>query len=178
MSVEIPPFEAAIRAGVAAIMTAHVIFTPIDDKYPATMSAPVLTGLLRERLKYDGVVFSDDMQMKAIADHYGFDDAVVRSANAGVDLFWVCHDHALQNRAIDALIEAVESGKLARERVEQSNRRLDKLFAQYVRPPRPGPPLDTLIGTAEHHAVAEEILARANSVASAGPQADPTEGWR
>lgn len=177
MSVEIPPFQAAIAAGVSSIMTAHVIFTPIDDKYPATMSEPVLTGLLRKRLYYDGVVFSDDMQMKAIADHYGFDDAIVRSVNAGVDCFWVCHSHELQNRAIDVLIKAVENGKVPRERVEQSNARLDRLFAAYAKPPV-NSALEEIIGAGEHRAVAEEIVRLSQIPAAVGPQHDPTEGWR
>jgi beta-N-acetylhexosaminidase len=111
--VELPPFQAAIAAGVASIMTAHVLFTQMDDQYPATLSETVLNGLLRKKLGYTGVVMSDDMQMKAIADHYGFDEAVVRGAAAGVDLFWVCHSAELQNRAIDCLIRAVERGDLS-----------------------------------------------------------------
>ncbi|HLL87868.1 MAG TPA: beta-N-acetylhexosaminidase, partial [Tepidisphaeraceae bacterium] len=85
--VELPPFRAAIDAGVASVMTAHVIFTPLDAKYPATMSRPALDGILRDDMRFDGVVVSDDLEMKAIAEHFGLEEAVVRGANAGVDLF-------------------------------------------------------------------------------------------
>src|SRR5437016_6790227 len=71
LRVELPPFEAAIHAGVASVMTAHVIYAPIDSANPGTMSAAILEGLLRKRLGFDGLVLSDDMQMKAIADHFG-----------------------------------------------------------------------------------------------------------
>src|SRR6188768_634478 len=98
-------------------MTAHVIFTALDAKYPGTLSEPVMNGLLRKKLGFDRVAMSDDMQMKAIADHYGFDDAIVRGARVGVDLFWVCHSAELQNRAIDVLVRAVESGELSQSRL-------------------------------------------------------------
>ena len=68
--VELAPFAAAIAAGIPALMTAHVIFEPLDPVYPATMSRAVLHGLLREKLGYDGLVVSDDLEMRAIADHY------------------------------------------------------------------------------------------------------------
>jgi len=171
--VELPPFQAAIAAGVASIMTAHVLFTQVDDKYPATLSHAVLDGLLRKRLKYEGVVMSDDMQMKAIADHYGFDEAIVRGAAAGVDLFWVCHSADLQNRAVDVLIKAVESGLLSRARLEQANRRLDLLFQHYVKPGRRGKLPDTL-GSPEHQSVVQQLLKRVDSAAALHHAHDPT----
>jgi beta-N-acetylhexosaminidase len=171
--VELPPFRAAIAAGVASIMTAHVIFTALDAKYPGTLSEPVMSGLLRKQLGFDRVVMSDDMQMKAIADHYGFDDAIVRGARVGVDLFWVCHSADLQNRAIDVLVRAVESGDLSRSRVEEANRRLDELFAQYVKPGRRGT-IGAGVGSDEHKAVVEQVLKRVD-LAAVGADHDPTE---
>jgi beta-N-acetylhexosaminidase len=173
MRVEMPPFEAAIGAGVASIMTAHVIFTPLDAKYPATLSEAVLDGLLRKKLEFDGVVMSDDMQMKAIADNYGFDEAIVRGARAGIDLFWVCHEHALQNRAIDVLIRAVERGELSRSMLECASARIDKLFARFVRPAMRGP-LPQWLGGPEHRAIVDEVLRRADADALR-PMHDPTE---
>ena len=171
--IELPPFEAAIKAGVASIMTAHVIFSALDDKYTGTLSEPVMNGLLRKQLGFGGVVMSDDMQMKAIADHYGFDDAIVRGAQVGVDLFWICHHADLQNRAIDVLVKAVESGQLSRSRIEESNRRLDVLFSQYVKPGRRGPIPDH-VGSSEHKAVVEQVLKRVD-LAAVGAHHDPTE---
>ncbi len=160
--IELPPFEAAIGAGVASVMTAHVIYRPIDPVYPGTMSETILRGLLRQRLGFDGLVMSDDMQMHAIADHFGFDDAIVRAAAAGVDLFWICHSVELQNRAIDVLIGAVERGELAKSRLEEASRRMDAVFAKYVQPPQREPDID-VIGCAEHRAIAQEIERRAGA---------------
>jgi beta-N-acetylhexosaminidase len=131
--VELVPFQAAIDAGVAAIMSSHVIFEPLDPQFPATLSPAVLDGILLQRMGFEGVVISDDMEMKAIADHFGFDDAIVRGVQAGIDLFLVCHSPASQSRAIDTLVRAVESGFIARDRLERSTRRLDALFDHFVR---------------------------------------------
>lgn len=130
--VELPPFNAAIHAKIPAIMAAHVVFEAIDPSAPATMSAPVIRGLLRERLGFDGVVISDDLEMKAIIDHFGIEEAVTRGAAAGIDLFSICHTPDLQHRAIDALSRAVENGDLSRESLWQSNRRFDALLARWV----------------------------------------------
>ncbi|HZA14015.1 MAG TPA: beta-N-acetylhexosaminidase, partial [Myxococcaceae bacterium] len=89
--VELFPFHAYARAGGASVMTAHVLFDAIDPEVPATLSAQVLDGLLRRELGFAGVLVSDDLEMKAITDHFGIAEAAVRGALAGVDLFLVCH---------------------------------------------------------------------------------------
>ena len=174
IEVELPPFQAAINAGVAAVMTAHVIYDPIDSVYPSTMSKTILGGILREQCGFNGLCVSDDMQMKAIADHYGFDEAIVRGATAGVDLFWICHSSELQNRAIDVLIKAAENGSLSRERLEQSADRLDFVMAKYVKPAARGVAKD-VIGAPEHHALAMKIEQLAG--AGAMEAEDPTEAF-
>lgn len=136
--IELPPFAAAIRAGVAAIMTAHVVFEAIDPGVPATMSRAVLTGLLRERLGFQGVIISDDLEMKAIANHFALRDVITRGIHAGVDLFLICHTPELQNTAIDIVIDGVERGDISREQIDSAGRRLDILFSKYVRPAQPG----------------------------------------
>jgi len=136
--VELPPFQAAIDAGVAAIMTTHVVFEALDPGVPATMSAAAIDGLLRGELGYDGVVISDDLEMAAIADLPAIagdlGEAAVRAVLAGVDLVLCCHRADRQHRVIDALAEAIASGRIAADRVAASHRRLDRLFARYVRP--------------------------------------------
>jgi beta-N-acetylhexosaminidase len=166
--IELPPFEAAIKAGVACVMTAHVIYPPIDN-LPATLSKPIIDGLLRQRLGFDGYVMSDDMEMKAIAEHFGFDEAIVMAVNAGVDLLWICHAPQLQNRAIEVLIHAVESGKVARERLEQASRRLGVVRSKFTKAPNVPPQLH-LIGSPEHRAIAARIEQRA-------AEEDPTEAF-
>ncbi|MGB7159041.1 MAG: beta-N-acetylhexosaminidase [Tepidisphaeraceae bacterium] len=173
LTVELRPFKEALRCGIAAIMSAHVIFAPIDNQYPATLSPLVLDGLLRKRLMYDGVIISDAMDMKAIADHFGFDDAIVRGARAGIDLFMLCHSHEQQYRAIEVLVKAIESGDLAKGRLEQAGERLDRLFAKYVKPPTRGP-LPAFIGSAEHRTVAQRVIELSDPAAQAMSH-DPTE---
>jgi beta-N-acetylhexosaminidase len=169
--IELPPFVAAIDAGVASVMSSHVIYGKVDPTYPGTLSSTILDGLLRRQLGFNGLVMSDDMQMKAIADHYGFDDAIIHGANAGIDLFWICHSVELQNRAIDVLIRAAEAGDLPRTRLEEASRRLDRVFAQYVKPARREADMSA-IGCDEHRAIAAEIERRAGSDVQ---DEDPTE---
>lgn len=109
--VELPPFAAAARAGVASVMTAHVLFEALDRRRPATLSPPVM-HLLRGELGYDGVVFSDDLEMKAVADHFTPEQRVRGSLEAGCDALLVCSKADLRDeclrlleRAPDALLE-------------------------------------------------------------------------
>ncbi|HET9952907.1 MAG TPA: beta-N-acetylhexosaminidase, partial [Polyangiaceae bacterium] len=118
--VELVPFRAAVSGGVASIMAAHVLFRALDAEYPASMSEPVIRGLLRERLGYSGLVVSDDLEMKAIVDHYGIDDAVVRGLCAGVDTFLICHSSERCERAIDAVVRAARNGEVPRARVQEA----------------------------------------------------------
>lgn len=170
-STELPPFQAAIDAKVASIMTAHVIFEPFDSHYPATMSRPTLDGILRDRMGFDGVVISDDLEMKAIADHFGLEEAVVRGILAGVDLFLVCHTPELQHLAIDYLVGAVERGDVPRARLEQAHARVQNLMARYVKPPQPGD-FREVVGSAAHRAVVDHIRSLAGREAGGR---DPTE---
>jgi beta-N-acetylhexosaminidase len=110
--VELPPFRAAIQAGVASVMTAHVLFPRLDPERPATLS-PEVMGLLREELGYDGLVFSDDIEMKAVADRFSIQERGLGALEAGVDAILVCSDADLRDqllasleRAPDALLEA------------------------------------------------------------------------
>ncbi|MBM4112153.1 MAG: beta-N-acetylhexosaminidase [Phycisphaerae bacterium] len=123
-SIELPPFRAAIDAGVASIMTAHVVFDAIDPGVPATLSAAAIDGLLRRELGFDGMVVSDDLDMKAIADRFEVGAAAVRSVAAGCDLLLCCRSAENRDRAIAALAEAIESGALPRSRVARSLERI------------------------------------------------------
>jgi beta-N-acetylhexosaminidase len=109
--VELAPFAAAAAAGVASMMTAHVVFEAVDRRRPATLS-PEVMAIVREELRYDGVVFSDDLEMKAVADHFGPEQLVHGALEAGVDALLVCSDAGLRDevlrrleRAPDALVE-------------------------------------------------------------------------
>ena len=100
--VEFPPFRAAVAAGVASMMTAHVLFPRLDRARPATL-APDVMNLLREELGYDGVVFSDDLEMKAVADHYQPEPLVRGCLEAGCDAVLVCSQRDLTNEVLRLL---------------------------------------------------------------------------
>lgn len=118
--VELPPFRAAIQAGVASIMTAHVVFQAVDPDVPATMSRRVLQDILRGELGFRGAIVSDDLEMKAIADRMDLGEAALRAVEAGVDLLLCCHEAARQERIVAALAEAIASGRLPEARVRES----------------------------------------------------------
>ncbi|HJL17042.1 MAG TPA: beta-N-acetylhexosaminidase [Sandaracinaceae bacterium LLY-WYZ-13_1] len=100
--VELVPFRAAVGT-VGSIMTAHIVFRALDPDRPATLSPAVVGGLLRERLRYDGLVVSDDLEMKAIADHFSTGAAAVEAIRAGCDLLLVCETAARVEEARAAL---------------------------------------------------------------------------
>jgi beta-N-acetylhexosaminidase len=129
--IELPPFKAAIEAGVAMVMTSHIVFRRLDAGLPATMSRRMVTELLREKLRFDGVVVSDDLEMKAITSHFGVDRAAVACVNAGVDWMLICHTPSVQQRSIDVLVRAVEEGEIPMARIDESNRRIDQLLELY-----------------------------------------------
>lgn len=156
--VELPPFAAAARQQVASIMTAHVLFDALDAQVPATMSRPVLEGILRRELGFDGVIISDDLEMKAIADHFGLEEALVGGALAGVDMFLVCHSPDVKNRAIDLLTSAVRRGVVPEASIAAANQRIDALMRRFV---RPAGGLGDAPGCAEHQRLIETILAAA-----------------
>ncbi len=163
--VELVPFRAFAQAGLASLMTAHVLFDALDSQVPATMSPRVLQGLLRQELGFDGVLVSDDLEMKAIAAHYSVEEAAVQGTLAGVDLFLVCHNADVQRSAIEALVRAVESGRVPRSRIEEAHRRLARLEARFTRGPEDRV---ATLGDTEHQALAAGL-------ASGVSGKDPTE---
>jgi beta-N-acetylhexosaminidase len=135
---ELVPFQAGIRAGCPSVMTAHILFPALDPELPATLSSPTLTGLLREKLGFEGVIVTDCLEMKAVADRWGVARAAVLAARAGADVLLICHTWARQKEAFDALKLAVQTGELPEARVEESVARIQKLKASLV----PAPALD------------------------------------
>ena len=130
-NVELVPFRAATKAGLASLMTAHVLFAPLDAEHPATLSEHFIEPILRTEMAYDGVVVSDDLEMKAVADHYGIEDAVVRSLNAGCDQILICSDTVRQAQAYEAIIHALEKGTIKKERIQEAGRRVQAMKDRY-----------------------------------------------
>jgi beta-N-acetylhexosaminidase len=128
---ELIPFEKAIAADVATMMTAHVLLPAIDE-VPATLSRKLLTDVLREQMRYKGLIISDDLEMKGIANHYDLKDTVLMGIEAGVDIFLVCRDTDMAEEAIGYLQTLVERGKVSRERIHQSLTRIHAFKKKYI----------------------------------------------
>jgi beta-N-acetylhexosaminidase len=121
---ELAPYRTLLSTGeVDAVMTAHVFNRRLDARYPATLSAPTIEGLLRGRLGFSGVVVSDDLRMGAIEQHYGIEAAAVQALAAGVDILLVADDRLPDGRsatalALEAIARALRSGRLDVDRVD------------------------------------------------------------
>jgi beta-glucosidase-like glycosyl hydrolase len=170
-SLELVPFRAAIAAGVTAVMTAHVALPCFDpaDPVPATLSPAVTTGILRDSLGFQGLVATDALVMGAIVERFGPGESAVRALLAGSDLLLMPADIGA---AVDAVVAAVASGRIAPERLDRSVRRvLDLkvaagLFAQRL------VPLDSVparVGSPADQAVADDIAQRAVTLVERGP---------
>jgi len=146
----IQPFRAVVEAGVASIMTTHTIYAALDDKRPATLSPVVIERLLRGELNYGGVVASDCMEMKAIADHHAPGETAVLGALAGLDIILFSHTQEVQQAAFDELLLAVHSGRMPESRIDSANQRIAALKQAY---PRQQPDL-SVIRQPEHTALA------------------------
>jgi len=158
-TVEFLPFRHAAAHGVATMMTAHVLYRALDERYPATLSPAIIEQFLREELQYDGVVLTDDLEMHAIIDHYGIEDAAVRSILAGCDMPLICKDRNREVAAITALDKAVADGTVTAERLERSLARIARLKARYLYPYRPVTLSDAklVVGCRTHRALLRTI---------------------
>ncbi len=162
-AVEIAPFAAAVAAGAEAIMTAHVLYPALDPSLPATLSQRILIEILRGELGYRGIVVSDDLDMKAVADRWPIEELAVGGLGAGVDRFIVRGPAARQVAAFEALVRAAESQSSVRSRVVESAARLTAFdAAARVGLPVPADRLAALLGPPDHKALAA-------SFASASP---------
>lgn len=154
--VELSPFVAAIRAGIPALMTAHVLVPALDPDRPATLSPALLDGLLRGELGFAGAIISDDLEMGAIAGRFPVAEAAVRFLEAGGDLCLICRPGPHQEEAARAVLAAVASGRLSRQRIEAALGRIRGLRDRVAGPPESRPGLD-VIGCPEHQALAEKV---------------------
>src|SRR5262245_51897870 len=160
--IELRPFRMAIQAGVASFMTAHVIVRELDETVPATLSPRIVQGLLRDEMKYEGVIFSDDLEMKAVSERWGYADAAVRALKAGCDALPICSKHDAQVEAMEALIRAVEAGELPWARLDDAHQRVRRLKHRFVLPyPAPDPKqARQAAGAPDGWAVAQAIAER------------------
>ena len=129
---ELEPYARIIQAGKAdAIMTAHVFNRYLDARFPATLSMTAITGILRRRLQYDGVIISDDLQMGAIVREYDLDTAVITAIDAGVDILAFANNNGYKESVITHVCrlikQRVNEGRISEVRIKESYRRIQRL---------------------------------------------------
>ena len=158
-AVELAPFAYAIRAGIPALMTAHLLLPALDTEHPATLSQPILTDLLRGQLGFRNLVISDDLLMQGIADSTPPGEAAVRFIEAGGDLMLICHDEAAQRQALVVVTKAVETGRLSEARVRASCKRIADAKAQHLRRKMAvsTEEIRTVVGCVAHRRLAESV---------------------
>ncbi|MDX3644954.1 glycoside hydrolase family 3 protein [Streptomyces sp. MB09-02B] len=165
MALDAPPFRAAIRAGIDSIMTAHIMVPALDPSGdPATLSRPILTGILREQLGYDGVVVTDSLDMQGVREKYGDDHVPVLALKAGAD-------QLLNPPSIDvawnAVLAAVRSGELTEARLDESILRILRLKAKlglFERPYVSDAGVDRVVGIRRHLDTADRIAERTTTL--------------
>ncbi|MET9884954.1 glycoside hydrolase family 3 N-terminal domain-containing protein [Streptomyces sp. NPDC006430] len=155
-----PPFRAAVEAGVDAVMTAHIVFPALDPSGdPATLSRPIVTGILRERLGFRGVVVTDALDMAGVRQKYGDDQVPVLALKAGCDQLLNPPDLGLAHRSV---LAAVETGELSQKRIDESVLRILELKARrglFDAAHTAAGPVGAVVGVPAHLAAADEIAA-------------------
>jgi beta-N-acetylhexosaminidase len=127
---ELVPFQAAIDDGLDAMLVAHLSYPNVDSSI-TSVSPAIITDLLRDRMGFEGVVFSDDMRMKGIRNEYSVGEAAVLHILAGGDVVLIGMHDSLQSEVLESLYQAVQDGRLTRERLEESVRRILKMKQKY-----------------------------------------------
>ncbi|MET9765848.1 glycoside hydrolase family 3 N-terminal domain-containing protein [Streptomyces sp. NPDC006415] len=160
-----PPFRAAIRARIDSIMTAHIVVPALDpSEDPATLSRPILTGILREELGYDGVVVTDSLGMEGVRTKYGDDRVPVLALLAGVDQLLNPPNLSV---AWNAVLEAVRGGEISEARIDESILRILRLKSGLglFRDPFVGHRnVDRTVGSRAHRAAADRIAERTTTL--------------
>lgn len=156
--VELAPF-ASLASMLPAVMSAHVVFEAWDPHRPSTLSPAVIDGLLRRELGFDGLVLSDDLEMKAVADRYAPEELATSALEAGVDVISCCHDRARQERLLAALVRRAAEDQGFRARVEAAAHRVARFKERWVvgRPPPDPGEAEAVAADPAHHALAAAI---------------------
>jgi beta-N-acetylhexosaminidase len=159
---ELLPFQAAIAAGLEAIMTAHVVYHAWDSHLPATLSSAILTGILRGTMGFQGVIISDDLGMAAASETMPWEEVPVCALRAGIDLLLICHQRERQVQAYARILGAMQRGELPEALVDRAVARIHTLKSRlHGRLQDVGTPAPlACIGSPEHLALAASIVAQ------------------
>ena len=134
---ELIPYQKLIENGYSdMVMTAHIMNTNIDPTYPATLSPLFIKNILKNQLNFNGVIVSDDMQMGAIVNNYGYDEAIVKAINAGCDMLIISnngttYDEKAPYDAVDIILKAVKKGEISEQQINDSYNRIQTLKEKY-----------------------------------------------
>ncbi|KAA9149491.1 glycoside hydrolase family 3 protein [Amycolatopsis acidicola] len=171
--IDLPPFRSAIDAGTDVIMTAHITVPSLDPSgEPATLSKPIMTGILRGELGYDGVVVTDSLQMAGVRQLHPDSEIPVLALEAGVDQMLMPPDLGV---AVNGVLDAVHSGRLTESRIDQSVLRILELKHKrgIVAKPFTGGRVDNTVGTAEHRAAIQQLTDKTTTVLRNDPNLLP-----
>lgn len=130
MAEDIIPFKAIIDENEPNdyfILVSHLKYPALDEEYPASLSSKIMTDLLRNELGYKGIIITDDMEMGAVANHNDFRSIGVKAIKAGADIVLVCHEYEHQQEVYLGLLDAVNSGEISQERIDESVKRIIKV---------------------------------------------------
>ncbi len=173
LRIDLPPFAAGIKAGARMVMTSHIIFSALDPERPATLSPVILGDLLRGELGFDGLIVSDSMNMHSMKRNYDPADAAIQGFKAGVDLMMLAEEHydhdaglylANQRALIRAVIQAVDSGRISHERVDDAVTRVLRLKREAGWSTEALPDASERVGSSAHRAVELDVARRAVSI--------------
>lgn len=157
--IELVPFKKALRSRVDMVMTAHILFKSVDKDWPVTLSEFFLKKMLREELKYKGLIITDDLDMQAMATHYDKNLIPVRSLQAGNDLILYCNEPESPPKAIENIVKALENGQLKKADLENTYQRISDVKKIKLLNPDPRPLNEALelIGCEDHKVLADSI---------------------
>ncbi len=153
--VELLPFTKWVASGLGPIMTAHVVYPALDPDNPATLSMPIVNGVLRQSMGFGGVVFTDDLEMGAITDYGGTAPAAVRSVRASVDGLLVCRQADLQEEVLERLTREAENDEDFEAMLKASAARIDTLCNKWNKTATFG-----WLGSSAHERLRSEVLSR------------------
>jgi beta-N-acetylhexosaminidase len=170
---ELATFRAAIERDIPAIMSSHILFPQVErQNLPATMSRTIITGLLKERMGFSGLVLSDAMEMNAIKEFYGVGQGCVESLAAGVDIVFVCHEPTQMEASLKAIASAYNEGRFDTGEFDASVEKIRRYKAQYALAGTPVHLEDRLV--AENVALMRRTIARVD--AAGAPWTTPSLG--
>jgi beta-N-acetylhexosaminidase len=172
-SLELIPFVKSFKSKMDLLMTAHIHFPKIDNEWPVTLSEIFLKQILRDKMNYEGLVITDDLDMKALAKHYDRTQIPVRALQAGCDLLLYCNEPESPPRAIESILKALKDGQLKESDLNNTYSKILAMKKQNIPNPDPAPwnEAQSLIGHPDHLKLSLSIL---KGEPMTEPQDDPT----